>query len=134
LHEKIHELANRVRELEDALRADHSRLTTEQHPLLAEELLKIKTPLQREPSANNGNFKPEEENNPDVVDAFGSLSISLSGKAKYFGQIANSWVCPMLFRSRSTPDSLSKAISAGLLGSHSMPFAPILTRCHVFKR
>ncbi|KAL0060885.1 hypothetical protein AAF712_012349 [Marasmius tenuissimus] len=92
LHEKIHELANRVRELEDALRVDHSRLTTEQHPLLTEELLKIKTPLQREPSAKNENFKPEEENNPDVVDAFGSLSISLSGKAKYFGQIANSWL------------------------------------------
>ncbi len=34
----------------------------------------------------------EEENNPDVVDAFGSLSLSLSGGAKYYGQIANSWV------------------------------------------
>jgi hypothetical protein len=34
----------------------------------------------------------EEEQNPDVVDAFGSLSITLSGRAKYFGQTANSWV------------------------------------------
>lgn len=33
----------------------------------------------------------EEENNPDVVDAFGSLSLSLSGGAQYYGQIANSW-------------------------------------------
>ncbi|KAF9059491.1 hypothetical protein BDP27DRAFT_1407611 [Rhodocollybia butyracea] len=94
LHEKIHELATRVRELEDALRSDHSRLTPEQHPLLSEDLLKIKAPLQREAPATraqpNGASK-EDEPNPDVVDAFGSLSISLSGKAKFFGQTANSW-------------------------------------------
>ncbi|KAF9258728.1 hypothetical protein L218DRAFT_964266 [Marasmius fiardii PR-910] len=92
LHEKIHELANRVRELEDALRADHARLTHEQHPLLSDDLLKIKAPLQREVSQRNGAPKQEEESNPDVVDAFGSLSISISGKTKYFGQIANSWL------------------------------------------
>ncbi|KAJ3753187.1 hypothetical protein EV360DRAFT_53880 [Lentinula raphanica] len=95
LHEKIHELSNRVRELEDALRSDHSQLTHDPHPLLSEELLKIKAPLQREPPAArgllNGNSK-DDEPNPDVVDAFGSLSISLSGKAKFFGQTANSWV------------------------------------------
>lgn len=94
LHEKIHELSNRVRELEDGLRSDHIQLTNEPHPLLSEELLKIKAPLQREPPAArslNGAIK-DEESNPDVVDAFGSLSISLSGKAKFFGQTANSWV------------------------------------------
>ncbi|KAH9479629.1 putative transcriptional regulatory protein C1F7.11c [Psilocybe cubensis] len=93
LHEKISELATRVRELEDALRASHSHLSTEPHPLLSEELLKIKAPLQRDINS----IKPsaavtvkEEEQNPDVVDAFGSLSIALSGKTKYFGQTANS--------------------------------------------
>ncbi|KAK7061133.1 hypothetical protein VNI00_000869 [Paramarasmius palmivorus] len=91
LHEKIHELASRVRELEDALRVDHAQLTGEQHPLLSEELLKIKAPLQREaPAIRNGVVKQEEEPNPDVVDAFGSLSIDMSGKTKYFGHIANS--------------------------------------------
>ncbi|KAF8159762.1 fungal-specific transcription factor domain-containing protein [Crassisporium funariophilum] len=95
LHEKISELATRVRELEDALRTSHSHLSTDQHPLLSDDLLKIKAPLQRELTHST---KPvasvtvkEEENNPDVVDAFGSLSISLTGRAKYFGQIANSW-------------------------------------------
>ncbi|KAJ3781385.1 fungal-specific transcription factor domain-containing protein [Lentinula aff. detonsa] len=95
LHEKIHELSSRVRELEDGLRSDHSQLTNDPHPLLSEELLKVKAPLQREPPAArsilNGNVK-DEEPNPDVVDAFGSLSISLSGKAKFFGQTANSWL------------------------------------------
>jgi hypothetical protein len=94
LHEKISELQTRVRELEDALRVSHSHLSADSHPLLADELLKIKAPLQREPPASrsplNGTHQ-EEEHNPDVVDAFGSLNIN-SGRAKYFGQIANSWV------------------------------------------
>ncbi|KIM44896.1 hypothetical protein M413DRAFT_442869 [Hebeloma cylindrosporum] len=94
LHEKISELATRVRELEDALRASHNHLSTEPHPLLSEELLRIKAPLQRDvngsKSATSVTVK-EEESNPDVVDAFGSLSIALSGKTKYYGHIANSW-------------------------------------------
>ncbi|KAG5721791.1 hypothetical protein E4T56_gene1670, partial [Termitomyces sp. T112] len=51
LHEKIYELANRVRQLEDGLRIAHFQLSpTEVHPLLTEELLRIKAPLQREPA------------------------------------------------------------------------------------
>jgi hypothetical protein len=95
LHEKISELATRVRHLEDGLRVSHSQLSSESHPLLSEDLLRIKAPLQREaaPLRNNPQIiVKEEEQNPDVVDAFGSLSITLSGRAKYFGQTANSWV------------------------------------------
>jgi hypothetical protein len=68
------------------------------HPLLSEDLLRIKAPLQREPSDSRSSptqsFK-EDEQNSDVVDAFGSLSISVSGRAKYFGSFANSWVCAL---------------------------------------
>lgn len=96
LHEKISELANRVRDLEDALRSDHAQLSTDAHPLLTEELLRIKAPLQREPSgARAPSAFPgvkEEEHNPDVMESFGSLSISVTGKANYFGSVANSWV------------------------------------------
>lgn len=95
LHEKIAELATRVRQLEDALRSSHSHLSSEQHPLLSEELLRIKAPLQREAAPQrNATSNPikEEEQNPDVVDAFGSLSVSISGRAKYFGSTAGSWV------------------------------------------
>ncbi|KZT27790.1 hypothetical protein NEOLEDRAFT_1059869 [Neolentinus lepideus HHB14362 ss-1] len=100
LHEKISELSLRVRELEDGLRVSHSKTTSEQHPLLSDELLKIKAPLQREPSGQRNsatggpgglNGIKEEESKPDVVDAIGSLSISDSGRTKYFGHTANSW-------------------------------------------
>ena len=108
LHEKISELQTRVRELEDALRSSHSHLTSEQHPLLTEELLKIKAPLQRDISHTKSPSSvviKEEETNPDIVDAFGSLSISLTGRAKYFGQTANSWVskfCTLLLHGPNT--------------------------------
>ncbi|KAG6916551.1 hypothetical protein DXG01_006377 [Tephrocybe rancida] len=94
LHEKISELATRVRQLEDALRTSHSHLSSDQHPLLTEELLRIKAPLQREAAPNRNSVAPtvkEEEPSGDVVDAFGTLSISISGRTKYFGTTANSW-------------------------------------------
>ncbi|KIJ20777.1 hypothetical protein PAXINDRAFT_165615 [Paxillus involutus ATCC 200175] len=94
LHEKISELCNRVRELEDALRYSHSVVSPDKHPLLTDDLLQIKAPLQREPSNHRNAPKAEikeEEQNGEIVDAFGSLSISASGGAKYFGSIANSW-------------------------------------------
>ncbi|KAF6752978.1 fungal-specific transcription factor domain-containing protein [Ephemerocybe angulata] len=75
------------------LKTSHAKTSTEQHPLLSEDLLKVKMPLQREPPAlrNGGLAIKEEENTPEALDAFGSLSISLSGRTKYFGHIANSW-------------------------------------------
>lgn len=95
LHEKISVLCNRVRELEDGLRHSHSMVSPDRHHLLADDLLQIKAPLQREPPGHRnvlrGDVK-EEEQNGEIVDAFGSLSINASGGAKYYGSIANSWV------------------------------------------
>lgn len=85
-----------MRDLEDALRYSHALVSTDRHHLLTDELLQIKSPLQREPP-NSRNVPrldaKEEDQNGEVVDAFGSLSINASGGAKYFGSIANSWVC-----------------------------------------
>lgn len=94
LHEKITELCSRVRDLEDALRASHSQNSTKPHPLLTDELLRVKAPLQREsPPINPTTInQQEEENNPDVIDSFGTLAINRSGHTNYYGQFANSWV------------------------------------------
>ncbi|KAI6001034.1 fungal-specific transcription factor domain-containing protein [Pisolithus orientalis] len=94
LHDKISELCNRVRQLEDALRISHSMVSGDRHPLLSEELLQIKAPLQREPPSLRNVSKNEvkrEDQNSEVVDAFGSLSINAAGGANYHGSIANSW-------------------------------------------
>ena len=102
LHEKIAELAQRVRDLEDALRVTHSQLSSQGHPLLSDELLKIKAPLQRDPPANKCAALKSEDTNVEVIDAFGSLSISVSGRTTYYGSIANSWVRLCAFISRTT--------------------------------
>ncbi|VDB88587.1 unnamed protein product [Peniophora sp. CBMAI 1063] len=100
LHDKIHELAARVRQLEDALRESHSYVSKDRHPLLTEELLQIKRPLEREardelplPSGSNMlEVTPEtSEEAEEVLDAVGSLVISDDGKANFFGTTANAW-------------------------------------------
>jgi hypothetical protein len=98
LHEKITELCSRIRDLEDALRTSHSQNSSEPHPLLSDEQLRIKAPLQREAPPRNPTtiHQQEEENNPDVIDSFGTLAINGSGHTNYYGQFANSWVSRQL--------------------------------------
>jgi len=73
LHEKIGELSNRVRELEDALAQSHSLHTHEPHSLLREELLSIKRPLEREKD-HTSILEGEEKTEPsEEIDALGSL-------------------------------------------------------------
>ncbi|GBE86514.1 fungal-specific transcription factor domain-containing protein [Sparassis latifolia] len=93
LHEKIALLSNRVRELEDGLRSSHSLQSCDAHPLLSDELLRIKAPIQRDglsTSTTNGNLLTDDPN-ADVVDSFGSLAISDTGRTNYFGQATSSW-------------------------------------------
>ncbi|KAF9478291.1 hypothetical protein BDN70DRAFT_880170 [Pholiota conissans] len=89
LHEKITVLANRVRQLEDGLADSHARTSHTPHPLLSQELLQIKRPLERERlDAPPTEEKPEVD---DTIDSLGSLSISNDGRSTFFGQTANSW-------------------------------------------
>lgn len=72
LHEKINVLASRVRQLEDALQDAHAGSgAAEPHPLLTEELLLLKRPLERETQEEVGR-EPEVESG-DVVDRVGAL-------------------------------------------------------------
>jgi hypothetical protein len=103
LHEKITELCSRARDLEDALKSAHARNSNESHPLLSDELLKIKAPLQRDAPLRNPTMmhQQEEENNPDVIDNFGTLAINGAGNTSYYSQSANSWVRRQLLYYRS---------------------------------
>jgi hypothetical protein len=94
LHEKITELCSRVRDLEDALRTAHAKNSSEPHPLLSDDLMRVKAPLQREAPLRNPTIihQQEEENNPDVIDSFGTLAINGAGHTIYHSGFANSWV------------------------------------------
>lgn len=93
LHEKIQELANRVRQLEDGLRLSHAKASSETHPLLSEDLLAIKAPLQRDPAPCRQvkEVGLDMQADADPIDAVGSLSI-VGGREKYYGHTANSWL------------------------------------------
>ncbi|KAF9443665.1 hypothetical protein P691DRAFT_737567 [Macrolepiota fuliginosa MF-IS2] len=90
LHEKINQLANRVRQLEDALLESHHRSSDQPHPLLSDDLLQIKRPLERE-RMDEATVKEEKTEQNDEIDAMGSLSISQGGRSTFFGTTANSW-------------------------------------------
>ncbi|KAL0580573.1 hypothetical protein V5O48_001398, partial [Marasmius crinis-equi] len=90
LHEKITQLASRVRTLEDALAVSHSKTSLHPHPLLSEDLLQIKRPLERE-RLDQPPAKDVKEEGGDTIDAMGSLAISPKGRTTFFGQTANSW-------------------------------------------
>jgi hypothetical protein len=94
LHEKITELCSRVRDLEDGLRTSHAKISNDTHPLLSDDLLRVKAPLQREAPLRNPTtiHQQEEENNPDVIDSFGTLAINGAGHTTYHSGFANSWV------------------------------------------
>ncbi|KAF8661278.1 hypothetical protein AX16_001379 [Volvariella volvacea WC 439] len=89
LHDKINELANRVRQLEDALAQAHSMYSAEAHPLLSEELLKIKRPLERERPEEHS--ATEDVESKETVETLGTLSISNGGRSTFLGQTANAW-------------------------------------------
>lgn len=92
------------------------------HPLLTDELLRIKAPLQREglaqviqqnqaaaaaaAAAAGTNGNASDDQSPDVVDSFGSLAISDSGRTNYFGQATSSWVSGAVYRARVRADAV----------------------------
>ncbi|KAH8116339.1 hypothetical protein DFH11DRAFT_1506188 [Phellopilus nigrolimitatus] len=125
LHEKIAELSHRVRSLEDALSVAHKALSNERHPLLSDELLKLKNPLEREVIADAGPRQTEEE---DTIDAVGSLSISHTGRTKFYGQTANSWYLLQGDHSDDEEkDGLTLPADVPWL-SHAFPFTPSLNQ------
>lgn len=67
LHEKIHELGDRVRQLEDALEALQATCSSHPHPLLAPELLKIKTSQELYGTAQNAQPPtPQQQQQPPL--------------------------------------------------------------------
>ncbi|KAF8639464.1 hypothetical protein AX16_010317, partial [Volvariella volvacea WC 439] len=84
LHAKISEMGQRIRQLEDALAVLQSTVSSEPHPLLHESLLSIKFGLEKGAPSDKS---PEPV---EMIDALGTLTISPSGEARYFGRSAGS--------------------------------------------
>jgi hypothetical protein len=68
LRTNLESLAQRVRDLEDALRAAHALNASERHPLLEDELLKVKDPyLQDVQYSDSGSDSPPTSETPSLA-------------------------------------------------------------------
>ncbi|KAF8798605.1 hypothetical protein BYT27DRAFT_7203180 [Phlegmacium glaucopus] len=89
LHEKIYEMSNRIRQLEDALAILQSSVSDQRHPLLSDELLKVKFGSEsinvRETPTSDEDHAPQKS-----IDALGTLTLGSSGKLQYLGRSAGS--------------------------------------------
>lgn len=76
LHQKIAEMSQRIRQLEDALAILQSGVSTTIHPLLEEDLLAIKLgPELRPPIESEAPEEQADNSLADTIDAFGTLAI-----------------------------------------------------------
>jgi len=99
-----------VRQLEDALQVSHSRQSIEPHPLLTEELLKLKKPLEKGNESENaqstganfrehigkGTGESELDSADELIDKAGSLSLR-PGRDNWHGASANSYALMKVF-------------------------------------
>lgn len=75
-------MKERIRQLEDALAILQAKSSNEPHPLLRDELLSANTEHEEEEMTDT---EPTPANPPDIIDAFGTLSVSEHGVSRFFG-------------------------------------------------
>ena len=94
LQQKIAEMSQRIRQLEDALAIFQSGVSKVTHPLLRDELLSIKFGLEpRQPEESQSLEESVDDPLAGAIDAFGTLSIGDGGESSYFGRSGGSEVC-----------------------------------------
>ncbi|KAI0672081.1 fungal-specific transcription factor domain-containing protein [Trametes maxima] len=123
LHRKIAEMSDRIRQLEDGLAILQSSVTRDPHPLLSQDLLKIKSGLElhsatRLASGSGGGGieaqEPEEEEEEEAqyIDAFGTLAVRDDGAATFYGRSAGSESLLIDEKPHPTLSTLAKSSSA----------------------
>lgn len=96
LHVKIMHMSERIRQLENALSASNAGPGS--HPLLREDLLLVKVPIEFRNESNSPPQDPsktapkEEDPMPTLLDAFGTLKVGSDGHSRFFGQTARTEV------------------------------------------
>jgi hypothetical protein len=83
LHKRIAKISDRVRQLEDALAALQAKHSNEPHPLLRDDLLSVNAMHDDDDIGKVDEAAPSHP--PEIMDAFGTLSISDHGVSRFFG-------------------------------------------------
>jgi hypothetical protein len=97
LHNKIAEMSDRIRQLEDALAVSHSSVSRDPHPLLQRDLkIKSMIDLHSAIEQTNENQEADELDGNRVLDTFGTLALRDDGASTFYGRSAGHEVS-MLF-------------------------------------
>ncbi|CAK5262114.1 unnamed protein product [Mycena citricolor] len=124
LHSKIAEMSQRIRQLEEALAILQASISSDRHPLLATDLLKIKFAAEA-PAVSQPVDKESEEQG---IDALGTLTFGDSGEVMYFGRSAGTetLLCAEDYDSDSeeeqTDSELPRSLSADIVDLDSAEF------------
>ena len=94
LHAKLLEMSQRIRQLEDALQISYLAYSQKRHPLLSDELLKIKSGIlytdnadtKTSPDALDTGSKFNDKDVSAISSEFGTLSISEKGDTCFVGR------------------------------------------------
>ena len=88
LHKRIAKMNERIRQLEDALAILQARCSNETHPLLRDDALPSK--LEQDEEEEGADVEPA--HHADIIDTFGTLSVSDHGVSRFFGPTGGSEV------------------------------------------
>ncbi|KAG1747737.1 fungal-specific transcription factor domain-containing protein [Suillus paluster] len=134
LHRQIASMSGRIRQLEDALGSLQSQHSTEPHPLLRDDLRGVDQKDEYGIVAGDSAAGPS--NPPEILDAFGTLSITDHGISRFFGPTGGSECLlmadkvPQETADASSPESGRDSRSPGLpqefrMFSQAFPFTPM---------
>jgi hypothetical protein len=90
LHNKITEMSARIRQLEDALAVSHTTTSSDTHPLLQRDQLRIKSIIDLHSAIEQANEDQETTERDDgrVLDTFGTLALRDDGASTFYGRSA----------------------------------------------
>ncbi|KAG1738523.1 fungal-specific transcription factor domain-containing protein [Suillus lakei] len=137
LHRQIANMSARIRQLEDGLGLLQSQHSTEPHPLLRDDLRGVDQKDEYSSIAQPGDNAAGPSNPPEILDAFGTLSITDHGISRFFGPTGGSEcllmsdkVVPNEYTDASSPESGRDSMSPGLpqefrMFSQAFPFTPM---------
>ena len=80
-------MSKRIRQLEDSLQIAQASISPYPHPLLSEDLLSIKSGVDTVTNEGKQDTK-EEYDDPALVEAFETLSVSARGEGRSIGRLA----------------------------------------------
>ncbi|KAG1816497.1 fungal-specific transcription factor domain-containing protein [Suillus subaureus] len=137
LHRQIANRSGRIRQLEDALGLLQSRHSAEPHPLLRDDLCGADQKDEISSIAQLGDNVAGPSNPPEILDAFGTLSINDHGISRFFGPtggheclLTSDKAASDEYADASSPESGRDSMSPGLpqefrMFSQAFPFTPM---------